>query len=91
MKVRSSEELTELQNPALALAVRRERLRLTRLHAHLFSQHNAGASEEPEVGLESFIWAHCLVRSRALQLTADKVLSNQLLPLLHACSEGMRK
>ena len=69
----STKELHRLQNPALALAVRRERLRLTRLHAHLFRQHDGSGAEDPEVSLESFIWAHCLVRSRALDLTGTQV------------------
>lgn len=69
----STEELGRLGNPALGLAVSRERLRLMRLHAHLFRLHNAGNAKEPEISQDSFIWAHCLVRSRALDLTADQV------------------
>ena len=61
----SAEELDELQSPLLAAAVRAERARLRRLHAHLF-----GKGEDANVSLESFLWAHCLVRSRALELSA---------------------
>ncbi len=74
----SADELTDLQNPALAAAVGRERCRLARLHECLFRQplpNGAGGrpQADPVVGLESFIWAHCLVRSRALDLTAAEV------------------
>ena len=69
----SAEELGRLGNSALARAVGNERLRLTRLHARLFRQHGHGAAGEPAISLESFTWAHCLVRSRALELTANKV------------------
>ena len=31
------------------------------------------ANGEPSVSLESFIWAHCLVRSRALDLSIGRV------------------
>ena len=47
-------------------AVLAERMRLARLHALLFCR---AFPEEPSVSLESFTWAHCLVRSRALELT----------------------
>lgn len=76
--LRSAEELGQLQNAALAASVKRERLRLARLHAYLFRQPagsgpGSSASPEPSISLESFVWAHCLVRSRALDLTADQV------------------
>jgi len=67
----STEELEQLQNASLAASVKREHLRLTALHGHLFGQ--SAGSKEPSIGLESFIWAHCLVRSRALDLTAGQV------------------
>lgn len=75
--LRSAEELGQLQNAALAASVKRERLRLARLHAHLFRQPAGSGpgsvgSPEPSISLESFVWAHCLVRSRALDLTADQ-------------------
>ena len=72
----SAEELGRLRNPALALAVESERLRLSRLHAHLFRQGDG--VKEPAVSLESFVWAHCLVRSRALELTAGLVRHKQI-------------
>ena len=54
--------------------MRGEHLRLASLYAHLFRQHSPqAAAKEPEISLESFIWAHCLVRSRALELTAEQV------------------
>ena len=61
----SAGELDELQSPPLLAAVMAERARLQRLHAHLF-----GKAEGAIVSLESFLWAHCLVRSRALELSA---------------------
>ncbi|CAL5221852.1 g4113 [Coccomyxa viridis] len=88
----STEELGCLGSPALALAVGRERLRLTRLHAHLFMQQShSGAAKEPEISLESFIWAHCLVCSRALELTADKAAGTAfhercMLPVIDLCN-----
>ena len=63
----SAGELAELQSAPLAAAVLAERERLARLHALLFCR---APPEEPAVSLESFTWAHCLVRSRALELTA---------------------
>ena len=72
MALCSTEELGRLQSPVLALAVSRERLRLGRLHALLFRQPE-GCRKEPSVSLDSFVWAHCLVRSRALDLTSHPV------------------
>ena len=74
----SAEELGRLRNPALAVAVERERLRLSRLHARLFRQSDGAKDSEPAVSLESFVWAHCLVRSRALELTAGLVRHSQI-------------
>lgn len=81
----STEELEQLQNASLAASVKRERLRLTALYEHLFGQ--PAGSKEPSIGLESFVWAHCLVRSRALDLTADQV-QLAMLPTAHmgSCS-----
>ena len=77
---RSAEELVQLQNAELAASVKRERLRLARLHSHLFEQPGPGSlGREPAVSLESFVWAHCLVRSRALDLTADQARPMALL------------
>ena len=36
------------------------------------------AGAEPRVSLQSFMWAHCLVRSRALQLTLPDIPSAAL-------------
>ena len=63
----STGELAELQSLPLVAAVLAESARLARLHALLFCRE---PPEEPVVSLESFTWAHCLVRSRALELTA---------------------
>ena len=73
----SAEERSKLGSPALALAVEEERLRLSWLHTHLFRQDEGGKARDPMVSLESFVWAHCLVRSRALELTAGLVRHSQ--------------
>ncbi|CAK0779847.1 hypothetical protein CVIRNUC_004869 [Coccomyxa viridis] len=88
---RGREELGRLRNPALAVAVGRERLRLSWLHAHLFRQDDGVEDREPAVSLESFLWAHCLVRSRAFELTAGLAEGHALhercmLPVIDLCN-----
>ncbi|EIE19315.1 hypothetical protein COCSUDRAFT_44670 [Coccomyxa subellipsoidea C-169] len=84
-----AEELGQLQNTELAASVEKERLRLARLHSRHFRQPGPGSSgREPVVSLEAFVWAHCLVRSRALDLTADQGVFHErcMLPLIDMCN-----
>jgi len=62
----SQADLAALGAPALAAAVRGEAVRLAALHAALFVEE--GDDAEPPVSLPSFVWAHALARSRALDL-----------------------
>ncbi|KAA6417995.1 MAG: hypothetical protein FRX49_11995 [Trebouxia sp. A1-2] len=58
-------ELDELQYESLKLATLKEHDRLAALHNQLFG--HAGNT----VDLGSFMWAHCLVRSRAISLPSS--------------------
>lgn len=75
-----SGELDALKCEPLARAARRERRRLAALHGLLFGGNGGGGEGDesrgdeeqqgqgPSVSLISFLWAHSLVRSRALDL-----------------------
>eukprot|EP00884_Botryococcus_braunii_P004756 jgi/Botrbrau1/14281/Bobra.0368s0012.2 len=60
-------QLAELQNAPLAVAVIQEERRLAALHASLIRCQG----QEPMISKESFMWAHVLIRSRALELNFD--------------------
>ena len=55
---------------------------------HFGVMYPSGATAEPAVSIQSFIWAHCLVRSRALELnictTADTQHNGHLEPPRHS-------
>lgn len=92
-----SQELDALCCEPLARAARRERRRLSALHGLLFGGGSGEEDEEgngnedekherpPLVSLVSFLWAHSLVRSRALDLRVSGNEGNGevcLLPLI---------
>ena len=59
----------------LARDVASERDRIRRLHCYLFHSN----AQDPTISLETFLWAHVLIRSRALDLTGFQVCSRKLL------------
>lgn len=60
----TEEELEELHCEGLAEAIRAEKRRLSLLHEALWGPPES----DPPVSLESFVWVHALVSSRAIGL-----------------------
>ena len=59
----------------LARDVASEKDRIRQLHCYLFHSN----AQDPTISLESFFWAHALIRSRALDLTGFQVCFHKLL------------
>ena len=93
MTLFSDKELTQLACPPFEQAIRRERDRVTRVWGALF-----GEGADTPVSLPSFLWAHALVRSRALDLrlvgvdlsTTASSLERVLLPCVDLAQHGGR-
>ncbi|KAK9806705.1 hypothetical protein WJX73_010581 [Symbiochloris irregularis] len=84
-------ELLELQVVPVWAAVLKEQQRLSSLHRLLFCTDAAGVKvSSPVISRESFIWAHCLVRSRVLELCRSQRPSQATCSSLHAALRGLQ-